>query len=530
MSTAKHVKHVSKRILIIFVLVLMTFNNIFTIDIHADEPDYTAEAEERKSEKVDTNEVPGWPEGPAIGAESAILMDADTGEILYAKNIDERLYPASTTKLMTCLVGIENASLDELVTVSREAIFANEADGSNMGLKEGEQLTVEELMYGILITSANEACNALGEHISGSMDGYVALMNQKAAELGCVNTHFVTTNGLQDDDHYSSARDLALIGREFFKYDLLCRLSSTAYYSMQDNGLHDAHELYSKNKLYKNREYAYEYLVGSKTGFTSVARQTLVSCAEKDGIRLICVIMKEETPYQFEDTIALFNYGFNNFYRINIASNETRYDISHQDFFSGESTIFENIAPVISLDTRASLLLPNGTDFSALTSDVTYDGTGAPYFGNVNYYFNGYKVGSAGIAFEGEEAPDNFMTLDEARAAAEAESLSGNETGKKTVIVNIWSVIKTIFIIFVIIVIVIVLWTVGKVYWNKYKKKIRWKKRFRDSQGISTRRDYNKSKRRRPSRGTSSVKSSESKQNRKSSKKRNDINFNDIKF
>jgi D-alanyl-D-alanine carboxypeptidase/D-alanyl-D-alanine carboxypeptidase (penicillin-binding protein 5/6) len=109
---------------------------------------------------------------------------------------------------------------------------------------------------------------------------------------------------------------------------------------MQDNGLHDAHELYSKNKLYKNREYAYEYLVGSKTGFTSVARQTLVTCAEKDGTRLICVIMKEETPYQFEDTIALFNYGFNNFYRVNIASNETGYDISHQDFFSGESTVF----------------------------------------------------------------------------------------------------------------------------------------------------------------------------------------------
>ena len=522
MSTSKHV---SKRIFILFVLVLMTFNNIFTINIHADEPDYAAEAEERKNEKVDTNDVPGWPEGPAIGAESAILMDADTGEILYAKNIDERLYPASTTKLMTCLVGIENASLDELVTVSHEAIYANEADGSNMGLKEGEQLTVEELLYGILITSANEACNALGEHISGSMDGYVALMNQKAEELGCVNTHFVTTNGLQDDNHYSSARDLALIGREFFKYDLLCRLSSTAYYSMQDNGLHDAHELYSKNKLYKNREYAYEYLVGSKTGFTSVARQTLVTCAEKDGTRLICVIMKEETPYQFEDTIALFNYGFNNFYRVNIASNETGYDISHQDFFSGESTVFENTAPVISLDNRATLLLPNGTDFSALTSDVSYGDTKAPYFGNVNYYFNGYKVGSVGIAFEGEEAPDNFMTLDEARAAASENNV---EPEKKTVIVNIWSVIKTIFMVFVIIIIVIVLWTVGMAYWNKYKKKIRWKKRLRDNQGISTRREYKKSKRRRPHRGTPSVK--ESKSNHKSSKKRNDVNFNDIKF
>ena len=162
--------------------------------VYADEPDYTEEMEERKNEPVDTNDITGWPDGPIIGAEAAILMDADTGEILYAKNIDEKLFPASTTKIMTCLVGIENANLNDLVTISNEAIYANEADGSNMGLKAGEQLTVEELLYGILITSANEACNALGEHISGSMEGYVELMNQRAAELGCTNTNFVTTN------------------------------------------------------------------------------------------------------------------------------------------------------------------------------------------------------------------------------------------------------------------------------------------------------------------------------------------------
>ena len=425
--------------------------------------DYEEEAEERKNEPVESNEWEGWPNGPLIGAEAAILMDADTGEILYSKNIDEHLYPASTTKIMTCLVAVENASLDELVTINQSAIDANEWDGSNMGLTAGEQLTVDELLQGMLITSANEACNAIGEHIAGSMDAYVEMMNQKAADLGLENTHFVTTNGLQDDNHYTCARDLAIIAREFFSYDILCDYSSTAGCILNANEYHDEHEFYSKNKLYKNREYEYEYLVGSKTGYTGDARQTLVSCAEKDGTRLICVILKEESPYQFEDTIALFEYGFNNFTRVNVTANETKYNINHSDFFeTGEnnSGMFGESAPIIYIDTDATLLIPNNVDFTELTSSVSYENVESPYFGTINYYYNDALVGTAGIAYKDEISPyDSFSDSASTNAASSESSLD-----KKTVLVDI----RKILIGFLIVIALFFLGIFGYSILKKY--------------------------------------------------------------
>ena len=192
--------------------------------------DYLAEAEERKLLPIESNQIENWPAGPAIGAQSAILLEANTGVILYAKNIDERLYPASTTKLMTCLIAAEKCQLGETITFSHDAVFSLEPGSSNMGIDEGQAMPLEECLYGILVASANEVANAVAEHIAGSRDAFAEMMNEKAAELGCKNTHFVNAHGLHDDDHYVSAYDLALIAKAFFQNELPAKIGNTASY------------------------------------------------------------------------------------------------------------------------------------------------------------------------------------------------------------------------------------------------------------------------------------------------------------
>ena len=457
------------RILTVFLCLSLLFYGS-SISALADEPktdeEYQAEAEERKELTVETNEVPGWPSGPAIGAEAAILMDADTGQILYAKNIDERLMPASTTKIMTCLTAIKRgANMSDVITVSQAAIDANDPEGSNMGLYAGEQLTLEEIMTGILVCSANEGCNALAEHMAGSMDGYVDYMNDEAAKMGLTNTHFVTTNGLPDPDHYTTARDLATIAREFFSYDVLCRLSSTPYVELEETDTHKAHSLYSKNKLYKNRDYEYPYLLGSKTGYTDDARQTLVSAAEKDGTRLICVILMEEAPYQFEDTVNLFDYGFANFSYSRISDFENTFDTGSN--YLSDSTY----GSLISLNTDVKVLLPNSADLSNITSDITYRESSSPYFADVNYYYNGYYIGKAGLSYN-----PITTSIDEIK-------LSGINTNKdvKITIINVKKVFLIVLLAFAGVLIIIRLIILIKKLILKQKEKAKRNHKFNQS-------------------------------------------------
>ena len=399
--------------------------------------DFLDEAEERKDDPVESNDLPSWPQGPAIGAQAAILMDADTGAILYAKNIDEELFPASITKLMTCLVAVENCSLDEVITVNQSAINANEADGSHMYLKAGEQLTLEELLYGILINSANEACNAVGEHIAGSIDGYVEMMNARAQELGCTHTHFVTANGLHNEEHYTSAHDMALIAQAFFSHDILCRMSSTARYQIPQTDLHGEHNLHSKNKLYAGAEYAYDGLVGSKTGFTSLARQTLVSCAQRGDLRLICVILREESPYQFEDTVSLFEYGFTHFRKVRVAQYETRYGISNSDFFDGGDNVFGSSAPLMKMDDQSLVLLPDSISFTSLNTSVCYDALPENTVARIAYDYQDIPLGNAYIRLNTAAAPAVRFTPGAEMTAAKPADTEDN----KKVYINIYHIL-----------------------------------------------------------------------------------------
>ena len=359
--------------------------------------DYNEEAEARKSLPVQTNEIANWPTGPDLRAEAAYLLEANTGTVLYAKNMDEKLYPASTTKILTCLIAVENCSMDEVITFSHDAVFSLESGSSNIGIDPGQSMTLRECLYGILVGSANEVANAVAEHIAGSIDAFADMMNEKAAELGCTNSHFVNPHGLHNENHYTTAHDLALIARAFFQNEQLAKIGNTGNYHFEATKTQpDDFYIRNKHQLISG-EIAYEGIKGGKTGYTEQARQTLVTCAERNDMRLICVILKEESPNQFYDTVKLFDYGFTNFAPVNIAENETKYSIKSSSFFHNSTDILGNSTQLLGLNESSYLILPKTITFDDLDSEVSYDTDNDQEIAIINYSYHGAYLGSATV-------------------------------------------------------------------------------------------------------------------------------------
>lgn len=263
-------------------------------------------------EAVQTDTLANWPQGPAIYAESGILVDLDTQEILYSKNIDKQLYPASITKIMTTLVAIESSSPEEPVTFSQYALDSIEWDSSNIGCRLNETLTMEQCWYAMMLNSANEVCCGVAEHISGSIEAFVEKMNQKAAELGCTNTHFSNPNGLPDETHYTTAHDMALIANAAYQNETFRQIFSTRQYEIPPTPQYtETRYLYNHHKMMQpDTEYYYEGCLGGKTGYTETALNTLVTIASRNGKNLLCVTMRTQGRQVYTDTASLFDYGF----------------------------------------------------------------------------------------------------------------------------------------------------------------------------------------------------------------------------
>lgn len=403
-------------------------------------------ADARKLLPVQSNEIDNWPVGPAVSAESAILMDADTGVILYAKNIHKKSYPASTTKLLTCLIAMERGNLDDMVPFSHDAVFTVPVGGSNMGMDEGESITLEEALYGILVASANEVANAVGEYISGSIDAFVDDMNEYAAQLGCTDSHFMNTNGLHDENHYTSAYDLALISSRFFQNEMLCKIGNTARYHFEATAT-QPDDFYKNNKhRLINGEIPYEGIVGGKTGYTDDSRQTLVTCAERNGMKLICVVFNEESPRQFTDTVELFDYGFNNFQVMNISENEDKYQIEASGFLQTGNDIFGSSKPFLSIDSDSYVIIPNTISFSDLESEIDYNISDENRIAQIRYSYNNSYVGCAYLDLAADNASSydfdtNIETTDISVEKTESESPRTN-----TIFVNVKKVLIGILI------------------------------------------------------------------------------------
>ena len=451
------------------------FTNLIStgsVTCHA-ERDYMQEWEDRKKLPIESNSIKNWPQGPEIGAECAILMDMDTHTVLYAKNIHKKMYPASTTKIMTCLLAMEHCNLDEELTFSYDAIHSVPLDGSRMGgVNEGDRLNLEHALYAVLVQSANDVANAVGEHIAEKLGKekssaeFAKIMNEKAKEIGCKNTNFANASGLFDENHYTSAYDLALIGSKFFSNDTLCKMSSTASYHIEP-GINNPEDIWmaSKNQLLEGKPYAYEYLLGSKTGFVSQSRQTLVSGAQKDGMRLVCVVFTEESPYQFEDTVTLFKYGFDNFQKLSINEHENKYQINNMDLFSTDNDLFGDSTPLILLQNNAYVTLPFNSSFDKLDSEIVYhdknrymetDKNSDNVIATINYSFSNTPVGKCDIRFSDSETPEfHFATSIPSSLITTTNTDDTISDSPKVIFINVkklfWGILIAVTIIIVIV-------------------------------------------------------------------------------
>ncbi|MDD3393389.1 MAG: D-alanyl-D-alanine carboxypeptidase [Anaerotignum sp.] len=261
---------------------------------------------------------------PELSAEAAILMDATTGEILYEKNSRSKMYPASITKLMTVLLALENGNLDDTITFSHEAVSSVEPGSASIAMQEGEQLALEQALYGIMLRSANEVANAVAEYVDGSVSAFAQHMTRRAKELGCETTNFVNANGLFDENHYTSAYDMALIAKELLKQEDYRNMMGATYYEISPTNkqpeiryLHGQHQMLNSNSIYY-----YEYATGGKTGYVTEALNTLVTFAKKGDTQLVAVVFKCSGAEHYTDTKALFEYGFQNFQTAKIFSAE----------------------------------------------------------------------------------------------------------------------------------------------------------------------------------------------------------------
>lgn len=235
---------------------------------------------------------------PSNSAHAAILVCADTGEVLFEQNADEQMLIASTTKIMTAHIVLQNCDLSEKVTVTMEHCSV---EGSSMYLQPGGDYTVEQLLYGMMLASGNDAALALACHVGGDVEGFAALMNQEAERLGLQNSHFINPHGLDADGHYSCARDLAIITAAAMENDIFTQITSTYCYTMNEQ------TYVNHNKLLQT----YDGALGTKTGYTQAAGRSLVSCAERDGLRLICVTISDRDDW--DDHVALFDWGFESY-------------------------------------------------------------------------------------------------------------------------------------------------------------------------------------------------------------------------
>ena len=291
---------------IIFIMLLLPINTILAANI-------------------DTKDIN--PDKLTTKSTSILLIDPETGKILYSKNAFEKKYPASTTKLMTAILTLENCKLDEVATVSHNAIYSIPVGYSHASLQEGEKLTVEQLLNVLLIPSANDAAVVLAEHIAGSVEKFADMMNAKAKELGCLNTHFVNPNGIHNKNHYSTAYDLAMIGRYAMKFDDIMRIAKVNQYTLPKTNKYNKEDRIfntTNGLITKNSEYYYQYTTGLKTGYTDKAGYCIVTTAKKNDVELLEVVLDSASiEDRYEDCINLFNYGFDNYsYKKLVSSRE----------------------------------------------------------------------------------------------------------------------------------------------------------------------------------------------------------------
>ena len=387
-----------------------------------------------------------------IHSEAAILIDSQSGKVLYGKNEKEKKYPASTTKILTAIIALEKLNLTDKLTASYEAVMSIPSGYSNAAIQPGETLTFEELLDLFLIHSANEVGYILAENISGSVEEFANLMNQKALEIGCTNTHFTNPSGIHDENHYSTAYDMALIAKYCMQNEKFrnvvsktsCRIAATDKYE-------ERYFVNTNDLIRESSKYYYQYTIGIKTGYTSQAKNCLISASSKDGLELITVILGAQTlengdSARYVDTINLFEYGYSN-YKI-------------QTIVNKNSVVQEIVIPNATKDTENLQLLLKDSINSITPIDFDLN--------NLNYEV---KLNDNLLAPISQGSVIGTITYDIDGITYTIDLLAGNNVEKSNLPILIIQIVLAILVLFIL----------SKILSPKKKNKISKKKKYSKS-------------------------------------------------
>ena len=347
---------------------------------------------------VTTNGIQGWPQASDISSTAAIVMETSNNTVLYSKNADQALYPASAVKVMTCLMALENSSLDDQVTMTATGVSGVTDGGANISAQLDEVFTMEQCLYAIMVASANDIALQVAEHISGSVEDFVAAMNTRAQELGCTNTVFTNPTGLPDENQHTTAHDMALIMEAAMANDTFRTIAQTTSYTIPATNVSGGDRVLTNNftMINSSSDSYYEPCIGGKEGYTEASGSTLVCEASKNNMKLVCVVLNGASGVTDDEAIALLNYGFDNF---------TPLTLPDDDFnrLSG-----------------GTVIVPAGTGADALTTeDSSSDGQITR-----QYYFGGTPVGTAILENVEQQTDDAAATGQKNMEAAQNFSVS----------------------------------------------------------------------------------------------------------
>ena len=383
------------------------------------------ESADTQTSSISTNSISNWPQGPEITSTAAVIMEDTTETTIYAKNMDQVLYPGATVKVMTTLLALENAQLSDQVTMTATGVSGVTDGGASISAQLDEVFTVEQCLYAIMLSSANDVALQIAEHIGGSVDSFVQMMNARAAELGCTNTVFTNPTGLPDENQHTTAHDMALIMKAAIDNESFRTIAGTSSYTIPATNVSGGERVLTNNFAMLNNTDAsyYQYCLGGREGYTEASGSTLVCGAEKDGISLIAVVLQGASGTTAAEAVSLLNYGFDNFQLLSLGDNDF-------NMISG-----------------GEVFVPNGTASDALT---TQDGDVQDGQYSRQFFFNGTPVGTAVMSVASTEE-DTAVIEASTQNLTDAQNYTDSHTNLPYMIIGAIGAVLSLLIIWRII-------------------------------------------------------------------------------
>ncbi len=406
------------------------------------------------------NMISGYPECPEIFAEAGVVIELDTGAVLYNKDMHRQMYPASITKILTTLLTIENCKLDEMVTFSHKAVYTLQYGDAHIGMQEGEQISVINLLHGVMLASANECANESGETVArkteafskkidalkasgeaydeydAAIEVFADMMNERAKKAGALNSHFMNPSGLFNENHYTTCYDMAMITRAAASNQTFLNIEKDLTYTIPPTNITaESRHFNNRHKmLYPENVNYYEGILGGKTGYVDQSGNTLVTFAKRNGVTLISVVMKSNAENVYKDTRILLDYGFNNFKTISIPENEKQYT---------------KCDTVLSIDKNAHIIVPNNVNYADVTLEKKLSSKGV----SLRYSYNGNPVGNTYAKFNTNNIASFKLGPSVSYISKDNATKNDNNTSHNTII---FVIIAISFIVILVILLIII--------------------------------------------------------------------------